>query len=49
MYDGDRAVDRCLIGFGYGYTGEHGQWWTDQALVLDPPVATRGSAVTSSW
>jgi len=19
-----------LVGFGYGYTGEHGQWWTDQ-------------------
>lgn len=22
--DGDR-----LLGFAYGYTGEHGQWWTD--------------------
>ena len=40
VYDGDRAVDRCLIGFGYGYTGERGQWWTDQAArVLEPPVA----------
>ena len=25
-YDGER-----LVGFGYGYTGERGQWWTDQA------------------
>lgn len=33
-YDGDR-----LVGFGYGYTGERGQWWTDQAaLVLPRPV-----------
>jgi ribosomal protein S18 acetylase RimI-like enzyme len=29
-----------LVGFAYGYTGEHGQWWTDQAAgVLDPAVA----------
>lgn len=34
-YDGDR-----LVGFGYGYTGEHGQWWTDMAArVLDAHVA----------
>ncbi len=36
-----------LVGFAYGYTGEHGQWWTDhvaEALApglrqrwLDPP------------
>lgn len=33
-YDGPE-----LVGFGYGYTGERGQWWTDQAaLVLDPEV-----------
>jgi ribosomal protein S18 acetylase RimI-like enzyme len=25
-YTGDR-----LVGFGYGYTGERGQWWTDNA------------------
>lgn len=25
-YEGDR-----LVGFAYGYTGERGQWWTDQA------------------
>ena len=25
-YDGD-----ALIGFAYGYTGQHGQWWTDNA------------------
>jgi GNAT superfamily N-acetyltransferase len=30
-----------LLGFAYGYTGEHGQWWTDQmAQVLPPDVAT---------
>ncbi|WP_191907988.1 GNAT family N-acetyltransferase [Nocardioides cynanchi] len=29
-----------LVGFAYGYTGEHGQWWTDRAAeVLDPTVA----------
>ena len=34
-YDGGR-----LVGFGYGYTGERGQWWTDQAArVLPPEVA----------
>jgi len=34
-YDGDR-----LVGFGYGYTGERGQWWTDQAeRVLEPAIA----------
>ena len=38
MYDD--AAGRRLVGFGYGYTGEHGQWWTDQAaLVLDPTTA----------
>jgi ribosomal protein S18 acetylase RimI-like enzyme len=36
-----------LVGFGYGYTGEYGQWWTDhvadgftpalKAQWLDPP------------
>ena len=39
--------DKVLVGFGYGYTGAHGQWWTDhvaRALTsaqrdewLDPP------------
>lgn len=34
-HDGER-----LVGFGYGYTGERGQWWTDQAeQVLPPDVA----------
>lgn len=29
-----------LVGFGYGYTGERGQWWTDRAAeVLGPDVA----------
>jgi ribosomal protein S18 acetylase RimI-like enzyme len=35
-YDDDRA----LVGFGYGYTGQPGQWWTDRAAtVLGPEVA----------
>ncbi len=36
-----RAYDEeRLLGFGYGYTGERGQWWTDQAaMVLGPEVA----------
>jgi ribosomal protein S18 acetylase RimI-like enzyme len=34
-YDGAR-----LVGFGYGYTGERGQWWTDHvAETLPPDVA----------
>lgn len=34
-YDGDH-----LIGFAYGYTGERGQWWTDNAReVLAAEVA----------
>ena len=33
--DGER-----LVGFAYGYTGQHGQWWTDEASrVLAPDVA----------
>jgi ribosomal protein S18 acetylase RimI-like enzyme len=32
--------DGRLVGFGYGYTGERGQWWTDQAAqVLAPALA----------
>jgi ribosomal protein S18 acetylase RimI-like enzyme len=34
-YDAER-----LVGFGYGYLGERGQWWTDQAaqvLATDVP------------
>src|SRR4051794_15940044 len=36
-----RAVEAGrLVGFAYGYTGRHGQWWPHQAaLVLEPPVA----------
>jgi ribosomal protein S18 acetylase RimI-like enzyme len=30
-YDAER-----LVGFGYGYTGERGQWWTDQAARVLP-------------
>jgi len=31
----------ALVGFGYGYTGERGQWWTDNAAkVLHPQVAS---------
>ena len=29
--DGD-----ALLGFAYGYTGEHGQWWTDQVIAAVP-------------
>lgn len=33
-------LDGRLVGFGYGYTGEPGQWWTDTAAtVLHPEVA----------
>jgi len=32
--------DERLVGFAYGFTGEHGQWWTDRASrVLAPEVA----------
>lgn len=31
--------DDSLVGFAYGYTGEEGQWWTDNALkALEPEV-----------
>src|SRR4051812_7593113 len=31
-----------LVGFAYGYTGRHGQWWTDRAReTLDREVAER--------
>lgn len=31
----------ALTGFAYGYTGEHGQWWTDRAAkVLHPEVGS---------
>ena len=34
-YDGD-----ALVGFAYGYTGQRGQWWTDNAArVLEADVA----------
>ena len=42
VYDEER-----LLGFGYGYTGERGQWWTDQAatevfeLLMGSDVAPR--------
>jgi broad specificity phosphatase PhoE/GNAT superfamily N-acetyltransferase len=29
--DGD-----VMLGFAYGYTGEHGQWWTDQVTAAVP-------------
>jgi ribosomal protein S18 acetylase RimI-like enzyme len=36
-----RAHDAdAVVGFAYGYTGEHGQWWTDNARkVLEPDLA----------
>jgi GNAT superfamily N-acetyltransferase len=36
--DGDR-----LVGFGYGYTGSPGQWWTDQISARVPP------AIKAEW
>jgi ribosomal protein S18 acetylase RimI-like enzyme len=40
-------ADAALLGFGYGYSGAYGQWWTDnvaralsdgqRAVWLDPP------------
>ncbi len=39
-YDAAGDGGRRLVGFAYGYTGEHGQWWTDEATkVLTPDVA----------
>jgi ribosomal protein S18 acetylase RimI-like enzyme len=39
-YDVVEGESRRLVGFAYGYTGAHGQWWTDQAnRVLAPDVA----------
>ena len=35
-YDGDG-----LVGFGYGYTGEPGQWWTDRARTALAPAVGR--------
>jgi ribosomal protein S18 acetylase RimI-like enzyme len=32
-----------LAGFGYGYTGERGQWWSDQVAAHAP------AAVTGAW
>ena len=29
--------DDALVGFAYGYTGDHGQWWTDAASAVLPP------------
>ncbi len=30
-----------LVGFAYGYTGQHGQWWTDRAAEVLPPEVAR--------
>jgi ribosomal protein S18 acetylase RimI-like enzyme len=39
-----RAYDeQRLVGFGYGYTGERGQWWTDQA------AGVLGAEVADTW
>jgi ribosomal protein S18 acetylase RimI-like enzyme len=33
-------VEGALVGFAYGYTGDHGQWWTEHARrALAPAVA----------
>ena len=40
-YDEQAGGPRRLVGFAYGFTGEHGQWFTDQAArVLPPDVAS---------
>jgi len=36
-------ADDELVGFAYGYTGEHGQWWTDNAGAALP------SDVADAW
>lgn len=33
----------AVVGFAYGYTGEHGQWWTDQV------ARTLPADVASTW
>lgn len=37
-----REGDR-LVGFGYGYTGERGQWWTDHV------AAVLGADTAAAW
>jgi GNAT superfamily N-acetyltransferase len=33
-------IGERFVGFAYGYTGQRGQWWTDEAAkVLEPEVA----------
>ncbi len=43
--DGFRLVTvrdgSALLGFAYGYTGELGQWWTDQIAGTVPPVLAK--------
>ncbi|WP_433374128.1 GNAT family N-acetyltransferase [Actinoplanes sp. CA-142083] len=39
---GASDADR-LVAFGYGYTGEPGQWWTDQIAARVPP------AISAEW
>jgi len=36
-YEGER-----LVGFGYGYTGERGQWWTDTCAAAVPADVDQG-------
>lgn len=42
-----------LVGFGYGYTGEHGQWWTDTAstvwAVIGPGFSADRVIMGCSW
>ena len=53
--DGFRLVaalgyEDAVRGFGYGYTGQHGQWWSDHVAGAVPRRSPRrGSAGTSSW
>ena len=41
-----------LVGFGYGYTGERGQWWTDRATTAGLAVRTllsRSADPATTW
>lgn len=39
----EATVDGVLVGFAYGYTGERGQWWSDQVVARIP------SALAEEW
>ena len=37
------TVDDRMVGFGYGYTGERGQWWSDRVVERLP------AEITDEW